>query len=112
MAMGVLPPPIEELLDSALVGELTVVDGHGRPVTGVRAGGGGAMSAVATDPLQRLLAGLEGSYTHAVIAFLDDAGYPMSVASNFAVDEGRGVVRLDVVVGEAAPPLGREVNVV
>lgn len=31
--MGVLPAPIEELLDSALVGELTVVDERGRPVT-------------------------------------------------------------------------------
>ena len=31
--MGILPEPIEQLLDSALVGELTVVDEHGRPVT-------------------------------------------------------------------------------
>ena len=31
--MGVLPEPIEELLNAALVGELTVVDDHGRPVT-------------------------------------------------------------------------------
>lgn len=31
--MGVLPPPVEELLDAALVGELTVIDGHGRPIT-------------------------------------------------------------------------------
>ena len=31
--MGVLPEPIEELLASALVGELTVVDDRGRPVT-------------------------------------------------------------------------------
>src|SRR5262245_27496351 len=31
--MGVLPEPIEELLNSALVGELTVVDEQGRPVT-------------------------------------------------------------------------------
>ncbi len=30
---GVLPPPVEALLDVALVGELTVIDGHGRPVT-------------------------------------------------------------------------------
>jgi general stress protein 26 len=28
-----LPEPIEELLNTALVAELTVVDGHGRPVT-------------------------------------------------------------------------------
>jgi general stress protein 26 len=31
--MGVLPVPVEELLDTALVGELTVVDDRGRPVT-------------------------------------------------------------------------------
>jgi general stress protein 26 len=31
--MGILPEPVEELLDSALVAELTVVDGAGRPVT-------------------------------------------------------------------------------
>src|SRR6266496_5914117 len=31
--MGVLPEPIEELLNSALVGELTVVDDRGLPVT-------------------------------------------------------------------------------
>src|SRR5438034_3932053 len=31
--MGVLPEPIEELLNTALVGELTVIDDHGRPVT-------------------------------------------------------------------------------
>ena len=31
--MGTLAPSIEELLDAALVAELTVVDGNGRPVT-------------------------------------------------------------------------------
>jgi general stress protein 26 len=31
--MGALPDAIEELLESALVGELTVIDEHGRPVT-------------------------------------------------------------------------------
>jgi general stress protein 26 len=31
--MGILPDPIEKLLDSALVGELTVIDPAGRPVT-------------------------------------------------------------------------------
>jgi general stress protein 26 len=31
--MTVMPPPVAELLEAALVGELTVVDGHGRPVT-------------------------------------------------------------------------------
>lgn len=31
--MGVLPEPVEELLGTALVGELTVIDARGRPVT-------------------------------------------------------------------------------
>ncbi|MBM4407443.1 MAG: hypothetical protein FJ038_02300 [Chloroflexi bacterium] len=31
--MPTLPEPIAALLDAALVGELTVIDGHGRPVT-------------------------------------------------------------------------------
>lgn len=31
--MGILPQPIEELLEVALVGELTVLDQDGRPVT-------------------------------------------------------------------------------
>jgi general stress protein 26 len=31
--MGAIPEPVEELLDAALVGELTVVDGQGRPIT-------------------------------------------------------------------------------
>ena len=31
--MADIPKPVAELLDAALVGELTVVDGAGRPVT-------------------------------------------------------------------------------
>src|SRR4026208_966753 len=31
--MGILPQPVEALLDAALVGELSVVDATGRPVT-------------------------------------------------------------------------------
>ena len=31
--MGVLPEPIERLLNAALVSELTVIDEHGRPIT-------------------------------------------------------------------------------
>ena len=31
--MATMPEPVAELLDAALVGELTVVDGNGRPVT-------------------------------------------------------------------------------
>jgi general stress protein 26 len=31
--MSAMPGPVTELLEAALVGELTVIDGHGRPVT-------------------------------------------------------------------------------
>jgi hypothetical protein len=31
--MATMPTPVVELLEQALVAELTVVDGHGRPVT-------------------------------------------------------------------------------
>ena len=31
--MADIPKPVAELLEAALVGELTVVDGDGRPVT-------------------------------------------------------------------------------
>lgn len=33
MTDGILPAPVAALLDVALVSELTVIDGHGRPVT-------------------------------------------------------------------------------
>jgi 1,4-dihydroxy-2-naphthoate polyprenyltransferase len=62
----------------------------------------------------RLLGSLETrGYTHAVVAFLDEQGYPLSVATAFRVDADRGAILLDHVAGEGvAPPLGREVNVV
>jgi 1,4-dihydroxy-2-naphthoate polyprenyltransferase len=61
-----------------------------------------------------LLVSLETrGYTHAVIAFLDKDGYPMSVAAGFRVEPDRGMVVLDRVAGEAVtPPVEREVNVV
>ena len=61
-----------------------------------------------------LLEGLETrGYTHAVIAFVDEGGYPLSVATGFVVRPDHGVVTLDAVAGEeVAVPLGREVNVV
>lgn len=52
-------------------------------------------------------------YTHAVVAFLDEAGYPLSVAAAFRAEPERGVVIIDRVAGEAvSPPMEREVNVV
>jgi 1,4-dihydroxy-2-naphthoate polyprenyltransferase len=52
-------------------------------------------------------------YTHAVVAFLDNDGYPLSVATGFVVRPDDGVIVLERVAGdEAQLPLGREVNVV
>ncbi len=60
-----------------------------------------------------LLESVEGNYTHAVIAFVDAEGYPLSVATGFRVDSDHGVVKLDDVAGdEFRPPEGQEVNVV
>jgi 1,4-dihydroxy-2-naphthoate polyprenyltransferase len=50
-------------------------------------------------------------YTHAVVAFLDEAGYPMSVATGFRAEPERGVVILDRAAGLALP-MEREINVV
>ena len=62
---------------------------------------------------QRLLATLDERYTHAVVAFVDADGYPVSVATGFRAEPDRGVVVLDAVAGAAvAPPEDREVNVV
>jgi 1,4-dihydroxy-2-naphthoate octaprenyltransferase len=61
----------------------------------------------------RLLQTLPGRYTHAVVAFLDDEGYPLSVATGFTPKPDWGVVLLDPVAGERVQlPEGREVNVV
>ena len=60
-----------------------------------------------------LLESLEGNYTHAVIAFIGEDGYPLSVATAFEPVPDRGVVLLDPVAGEVVvPPEDREVNVV
>ena len=61
----------------------------------------------------RLLTGLDDRYTHAVVAFIDDDGYPLSVATGFAAKPDDGMVELNVVAGEGvAVPEGRELNVV
>ena len=59
----------------------------------------------------KLIESLTERYSHAVVAFLDDDGYPMSVATGFAVD-GSTITLDHVAEGPGAPPLGREVNVV
>jgi hypothetical protein len=51
-------------------------------------------------PTPELIAGLESRFEHAVIAFVDDDGYPLSVATEFRADPDRGVVILSTVAGE------------
>jgi 1,4-dihydroxy-2-naphthoate octaprenyltransferase len=64
-------------------------------------------------PTRELLGGLAGRFEHAVIAFVDADGYPLSVATGFRADPDRGVVVLDAVAGEdVQPPEGERVNVV
>ena len=64
-------------------------------------------------PTPELIAQLEDRFSHAVIAFVDDDGYPLSVATDFHADADRGVIVLNAVAGdEVQPPEGEEVNVV
>ena len=63
-------------------------------------------------PDRKLIGGLEGRFGHAVIAYVGEDGYPMSVATEFRVHSGRGVVVLQAVAGEAQPPADERVNVV
>lgn len=58
-----------------------------------------------------LLTEVRDRFEHAVLVFLDAEGYPMSVATDYSVDPGRGVVEL----GRPAGPLpvgSTEVNVI
>jgi hypothetical protein len=61
---------------------------------------------------EEVLTTLDKEYRHAVVVFLDDDGYPVSVATSFRAEPGRGVVALDAVDSELQPPEDREVNVV
>jgi 1,4-dihydroxy-2-naphthoate polyprenyltransferase len=64
-------------------------------------------------PSLELLAGLGDRFSHAVIVFIDDDGYPLSVATDFRVDPNRGLVALRAVAGdEVQPPEDEQVNVV
>lgn len=61
-------------------------------------------------PTPELIGGLQERFSHAVIAYVDAEGYPMSVASDFRVDGD--VVVLEAVGGDVQPPLDERVNVV
>jgi 1,4-dihydroxy-2-naphthoate octaprenyltransferase len=63
-------------------------------------------------PTRELIGRLEERFGHAVIAYVDADGYPMSVATEFEVDEERGIVSLRAVAGDGQPPHGERVNVV
>src|SRR5918992_1281037 len=63
-------------------------------------------------PSPELIGGLKDRFSHAVIAYVDEDGYPMSVATEFDVDPSRGVVVLQAVAGDAQPPADERVNVV
>jgi 1,4-dihydroxy-2-naphthoate octaprenyltransferase len=65
------------------------------------------MPATAADDLERL-----SGYPFVVVSWVDDQGYPMSVATDFSVDRERGVVLLRATAGDAAAiPADRPVNV-
>jgi 1,4-dihydroxy-2-naphthoate octaprenyltransferase len=64
-------------------------------------------------PSPELVAGLTERFDHAVVVFVDDDGYPLSVATSFRVEAERGVVVLERVAGDGLqPPEGEQVNVV
>jgi 1,4-dihydroxy-2-naphthoate polyprenyltransferase len=65
---------------------------------------------MSTTVNETLLRRIEEGFSHAVIAFVDDDGYPLSVATSYRVDPNRGVIQLDVVAADV--PLGRQVNVI
>jgi 1,4-dihydroxy-2-naphthoate octaprenyltransferase len=64
-------------------------------------------------PTPEVLARLGERFSHAVLVFVDDDGYPLSVATDFETDPERGVVKLRAVAGaEVQPPEDEQVNVV
>src|SRR5439155_21209628 len=59
-----------------------------------------------------MLSGIEGRFSHAVIAFLDDDGYPLSVAADFELDVEHDVLTLSDPPGAVTrPPEDRDVTV-
>lgn len=62
---------------------------------------------------ERVLAEIRTGFSHAVLAFTDGNGYPVSVATGYAVDADKGVLLLDPPAGsEVTPPEGAQVNVI
>ena len=64
-------------------------------------------------PTPEVLATLGDRFSHAVVVWVDEDGYPLSVATDFETDPERGVVKLRAVGGvEVQPPEDEQVNVV
>jgi 1,4-dihydroxy-2-naphthoate octaprenyltransferase len=59
-----------------------------------------------------VLATLGERFSHAVIVYVGDDGYPVSVATDFEADAERGVVKLREVADELQPPLDERISVV
>ncbi|HVM12345.1 MAG TPA: prenyltransferase [Actinomycetota bacterium] len=62
--------------------------------------------------VDELLRKCEEGYKHAVVAFVDRDGYPVSVATSYGVDPERGVVKLRTPAGDLVPTEGTRVNVI
>ncbi|MDQ4094829.1 MAG: prenyltransferase [Actinomycetota bacterium] len=67
-----------------------------------------AKSTVRSDALIEDIA----AYSHAVLAYVDERGYPVSVATDFETDEERGTIRLKQPAVPSDPPPDGEVNVI
>ena len=64
-------------------------------------------------PTPEVLATLGDRFSHAVLVFVDEDGYPLAVATDFETDPDRGVVKLRAIAGEEVqPPPDEQVNVV
>ena len=50
-------------------------------------------------PTPEVLATLGDRFSHAVVVWVDEDGYPLSVATDFETDPERGVVKLRAVGG-------------
>lgn len=65
---------------------------------------------MARSTVRRLYEDVAG-FAHAIVAFTDPQGYPVSVATNFTVDIEREVIALDTPALPHQPQPGTEVNV-
>ena len=73
------------------------------------AGGGGLMAQ--STVRKTLFSKTSPVYTHAVIAFVDEDGYPVNVATDFKTNPERGTIELDRPASRDQPAEGSEVNV-